>query len=123
MDDSILNSIKKLLGIASDYDAFDADVVLFINSALMALSQIGVGQIGFTISGTDETWSDFLSSRDDLEAAKNYVYLSTRLVFDPPSSGSVIGSYEKLKEELEWRLKVRSERAIDLADNLGGTNL
>ena len=113
MDDSILNSIKKLLGIASDYDAFDADVVLLINSALMALSQIGVGQIGFTISGTDETWSDFLSSRDDLEAAKNYVYLSTRLVFDPPSSGSVISSYEKLKEELEWRLKVRSERAID----------
>ena len=113
MDDSILNSIKKLLGIASDYDAFDADVVLLINSALMALSQIGVGQIGFTISGTDETWSDFLSSRDDFEAAKNYVYLSTRLVFDPPSNGSVIGSYEKLKEELEWRLKVRSERAID----------
>lgn len=110
MDESILNSIKKLLGLDSDYEAFDTDVIVFINSALMQLSQIGVGEIGFAISSAGETWSSFLKSRDDLAAAKDYVYISTRLVFDPPSSASVIASYEKIRDELAWRLKVRSER-------------
>lgn len=113
MDESILNSVKKLLGLDADYDAFDADLIVFINSALMVLSQIGVGEIGFSIHDVDETWSSFLKSRDDLAAAKDYVYISTRLAFDPPSSASVIASYEKIRDELAWRLKVRSERTID----------
>lgn len=112
MDESILNSIKKLLGLAEDYDAFDADLIVLINSALMTLSQIGVGEIGFSITGTDEVWSSFLKSRDDLAAAKDYAYISTRLIFDPPSSASVISSYEKIRDELAWRLKVRSEREV-----------
>lgn len=112
MDESILNSIKKLLGLAEDYDAFDADLIVLINSALMTLSQIGVGEIGFSITGTDEVWSSFLKYREDLAAAKDYVYISTRLVFDPPSSASVNASYEKIRDELAWRLKVRSERAV-----------
>lgn len=114
MDESILNSIKKLLGLDADYDAFDADLIVFINSALMTLSQIGVGEIGFSIHDVDETWSSFLKSREDLAAAKDYVYISTRLVFDPPSSASVIASYEKIKDELAWRLKVRSERTANI---------
>lgn len=113
MYESILNSIKKLMGLDSDYDAFDPDLITLINSSLMTLSQIGVGEIGFFISGADETWSGFLKSRNDLAAAKDYVYISTRLVFDPPSSASIIASYEKIRDELAWRLKVRSERAVD----------
>lgn len=112
MDESILNSIKKLMGLAADYDAFDSDLVVLINTALMTLSQIGVGEIGFSITGSDETWSSFLKSRGDLAAAKDYVYISTKLIFDPPSSSSVIASYEKIRDELAWRLRVRSERSV-----------
>lgn len=114
MNDSILNSIKKFLGLDSDYDAFDTDLIVLINSALMTLNQLGVGIDGYAIAGSESIWSDFLGSRDDLEAVKMYTYLSVRLVFDPPSSGTVVGSYEKLRSEYEWRLKVRGEHSLTI---------
>lgn len=110
MDESILNSIKKMLGLDSDYDAFDTDIIALINSALMILHQLGVGVDGFSIGSAEETWSEFLNAREDLAAIKTYTYISTRLVFDPPSSSAVISSYERIKGELEWRLKVRAEK-------------
>ena len=104
MQESILTSIKKLLGITEEYTHFDADIIMHINSVFMILMQLGIGPAdGFSISDSDSVWSDFLSDTTWLESVKSYVYLKVKLVFDPPQSGTVIGSMEKLITEFEWR--------------------
>lgn len=107
---SILDTIKKMLGIEPDYDAFDTDIIVGINSALMALNQIGVGLDGMRVTGRDETWETFLNDRDDLEAAKTYVYLKTKLGFDTPANAYVVDALQKQISEYEWRLNVNSDR-------------
>ena len=108
--ESILVSIKKLLGLAADYDAFDADIIMHINSVLMVLTQLGVGpEDGFAIHGADEQWSDFLPATPMLEAVKSYVYMKVRLMFDPPASSSVLESFDRQIAELEWRLNCSAE--------------
>lgn len=108
--ESILVSIKKLLGLAADYDAFDADIIMHINSVLMVLTQLGVGpEGGFAIHGADEQWSDFLPATPMLEAVKSYVYMKVRLMFDPPASSSVLESFNRQIAELEWRLNCSAE--------------
>lgn len=109
MEESILTSIKKMLGLSDDYTAFDVDIVTHINSALMVLSQIGVGPNAFTITGPTETWKDLIGDARSLQLVKTYVYLKVRLLFDPPSVGSVVSSYEKQIQEYEWRLQVQAE--------------
>lgn len=107
MNDSILLSIKKLLGCEEDYDVFDQDIIMAINSALMVLNQIGVGpSSGFFITSEAETWSDFIGSAINIEGVKTYVYLKARLVFDPPTSSSLEASIKEQIKELEWRLNV-----------------
>lgn len=104
MQESILTSIKKLLGITSDYEHFDADIIMHINSVFMILMQLGIGPAdGFSISDDSAVWSDFLSDATWLEMVKSYVYLKVKLIFDPPQSGTVIGSIEKIISEFEWR--------------------
>lgn len=106
MEDSILTSIKKLLGIAVDYTHFDDDIIIHINSAFSTLAQLGIGpKNGFSISDSTSTWSQFI---DDplVNSAKSYVYLSVKLVFDPPTSSAVIDAYNKRLEEIAWRLSV-----------------
>lgn len=108
--DSILTSIKKLLGIEESYDHFNADIIMCINSAIMTLTQIGVGPPdGFCVTDADTMWSDFIGTRKDLEAIKTYVYLSVRLVFDPPQSGFLVEAINRQRTELEWRLNVIAE--------------
>ena len=111
MEESILTTIKKLLGLDESYEAFDTDVIIAINTALMALMQIGVGpKIGFRIEDDEATWEDFLGSDvADLEAAKSYVFIKARLMFDPPSSSVVVEAYNKAAEECEWRLNVQRD--------------
>ena len=105
--ESILTSIKKLLGIAEDYEHFDSDIIIHINSVFSILTQIGVGSdIGFSISDKTATWSDFISDSTNLEMVKTYVYLKVKLLFDPPLNSSVTNSMEKTISELEWRLNV-----------------
>ena len=105
--DSILTSIKKLLGIAEDYTAFDVDVTIFINTAIASLTQIGVGpEVGFSVVTKDDTWTDWLGVLPNLESVKNYVYLSTRLIFDPPSNSAVVKLYQESIRELEFRIMV-----------------
>jgi len=104
MESSILNTIKPLLGIEVDYDAFDAEIIAGINSALMAISQVGVGRQGFTISGETETWDQFLEGRTDLQAVVTYVQLKTKLIFDPPESSSASTAINEMLKEYEWRL-------------------
>lgn len=105
MNDSILLTIKKMLGLDEDYDAFDTDVIIFINSALMVINQLGVG-VPLRITGENEIWSDFLGEREDLESVKDLVYLRVRRVFDPPSSSSVLNEISSQIDELQWRLNV-----------------
>lgn len=110
--ESILTSIKKLLGIAEEYNHFDADIIMHINTALMTLTQLGVGPPeGFMIEDDSEEWTDFLA-KDELpkmQAVKTYVYLSVKNVFDTNDSSAVIEARERKIAELEWRLNVSAE--------------
>lgn len=116
MDESILNSIKKLLGLPEDYTQFDQDVIIHINTYLGVLNQLGVGKAGFHIEDEDETWGDFLEGHTvSLHEVKTYVYLRVKMVFDPPSSSLVSEAMTKNIDELGWRLnvKVDPEEATD----------
>lgn len=111
MNDSILDTIKQLLGIQSDYTAFDTDIIVHINSAFMALNQLGVGPTKcFSIDGSEENWAEFVDKSIDLEAVKTYIYLKVRTIFDPPSSSVVMEAMNKNISELEWRLNVQVEK-------------
>lgn len=112
--DSILTSIKKLLGIAEEYDHFDRDIVTHINTVFMVLTQLGVGpNSGFSIKGNTETWSDYLGNSTDLEAVKTYVYLKVRLIFDPPISSAALDSINRSISEFEWRLNLQAESTTE----------
>lgn len=105
--ESILNSIKKLLGPSADYTQFDPDIIIHINSAFMVLRQLGVGpKEGFSINNSDAVWTDFMSDIDKLGLVKSYIYLKVRLIFDPPTNSTVIKANEDLLKEYEWRLNV-----------------
>lgn len=110
--DSILTSIKKLLGIEEDYVHFDADIIMHINSVLAILNQLGVGPSeGYSIKDANATWDEFITNSAKLELVKTYVYLKVRLMFDPPSSSSAIDSMKQLISELEFRIIVAVETA------------
>lgn len=107
---SILTSIKKMLGVDEEYDCFDTDIILHINSVLMILTQLGVGPSeGFIITDKTVTWEDFLKDTKKLESVKSYVYLKVKLLFDPPLSSAVMDATNSLIRELEWRLNVAGE--------------
>lgn len=106
----IKNSIKKMLGLSSDYAAFDPDVVMLINSAIMELSQLGVCSPDFQIVDGTETWDDLLGNYTQnglLNGAMTYIYIKVRLIFDPPTSGYVTSAFQKELDELTWRLRVQ----------------
>lgn len=104
---SILNSIKQLLGMTEDYSPFDNELILHINSVFMILHNLGVGpDTPYKIVDSTNTWDEFIDSKDTIEAVKTYVYLKTRLIFDPPTSSIVLESYNRIISELEWRLNV-----------------
>jgi hypothetical protein len=103
--DSILTSIKKLLMLAEDDTSFDADIIIHINTVLTILNQFGVGpDNGFAISDKTATWQQLIGSYPNLEAVRSYVYLKVKMLFDPPTSGAVIESTNRVFGELEWRL-------------------
>lgn len=108
--ESILLSIKKLLGIAEDYKHFDVDIIMHINSVFPTLRQLGVGPTnGFTISDELAIWTDFLGESNKLEDVKTYVYLKVKLIFDPPLSSVVTDSMNRMISELEWRINIDAE--------------
>ena len=108
--ESILTSIKKLLGISEDYNHFDADIIMHINSTFMVLNQIGVGPAnGFLIEDDTTTWLDYTPDGSNLEAVKSYIYLKVKLLFDPPSSSFVLESMKRQIDEFEWRLNIQAE--------------
>lgn len=105
--ESILTSIKKLLGIGEEYTHFDGDLVLHINTALAVLSQIGVKVV--TVGGSDTVWIDILPEGPALGLVRSFVYLKVKLLFDPPLSSALIESTNRLLSELEWRIRLMIE--------------
>lgn len=107
--DSILVSIKKLLGIDATYTAFDVDVIIHINTAFAVLNQLGVGPAdGFMIEGEEESWDDYITD-NNFSMVKTFVYLKVRLAFDPPTSTALIESMQRTLDELTWRLEVEGQ--------------
>lgn len=108
--DSILTSIKKLLGLDEDYIQFDPDIIMDINTVFMSINQLGIGPVtGFTISDKTQVWHDLLGDRKDVEAIKTYVYMKVRLIFDPPATAFVLEAFERQIHELEWRINIQAE--------------
>lgn len=111
LEENILSSIKKLLGLNDGVTVFDTDIVIHINTVFANLTQMGVGpqddegkNIGFKISTGNEVWGDFTSNDILIENVKTYVYIKVKMVFDPPTSSALIDAYNAQAKELEWRL-------------------
>ena len=113
--DSILTSIKKLLGISEDDESFDTDIIIHINSVFMILNQLGVGPTrGFRIYNKEDIWDDCITDEVTAELVKSYIYLKVRLLFDPPSTSAVMESINRQISEFEWRLNISSESKLTL---------
>jgi hypothetical protein len=106
METSILTSTKKVLGLDEGYDAFDPDIVMFINAALSTLSQLGIGpEDSLVISGPDDEWDDLFIPDNQLSLVKTYVFLKTRMLFDPPGTPFLTNAMKEQLQEYEWRLQ------------------
>ena len=93
-----------------DHIHFDTDIIVNINSAMMTLTQIGIGPVnGFSVIDSSQVWDDLLLNSKNFMAVQMYIYIKTRLVFDPPTSAFVIDALERQATELEWRLRVSAE--------------
>lgn len=110
--DSILTSIKQLLGPSAEDTHFDPDIIMHINTVLAILTQVGVGpKAGFAITDATATWTDFAGDDPRLSFVKTYVYLKVKLVFDPPLSSAVLQAMKESISELEWRQFVQTDPA------------
>lgn len=108
--ESILRTIRKMIGPDETYTHYDTDLIIHINSALAVLTQLGVGPSeGFFIQDESATWNDFLGNDPKLEMVKSYVYMKVKLAFDPPSSSAVIDSMNRSISEFEWRANMAAE--------------
>lgn len=108
--ESILASIKKLLGISEEYTMFDSDLIMHINSVFMILTQLGIGPSeGFNIEDDSATWDEFVSDDLKLDLIKSYMHLKVKLLFDPPLNSAVIESMNRMTNEFEWRLNVAAD--------------
>jgi len=115
MDESILLTVREALGVPKEYEGFDTQIIVGINSALMSLMQLGVGPSeGVTVTGITETWTDVLSVFTNIESVKAYILLKTRLLFDPPQTAHLVAAIEKQIDEIGWRLSVQSSVNSDI---------
>ena len=103
MEDSILKSTKKMLGIDENFTAFDLEIVTDINSAFSSLYQLGVG-LGAPIDDYEARWSDLGLPAAQLNMVKTLIFLKVKMAFDPPSTSYLIEAAEKQIAEQEWRL-------------------
>lgn len=108
--DSILTSVKKLLGITEEYEQFDPDLIMHINSVFSILTQIGVGPSeGFSIENKTAVWADFIGDMTKLNLVRSYMHLKVKALFDPPLSSAVMESNNRQISEYEWRLQIAAE--------------
>jgi len=116
--ESILTSIKKLLGIAEDYTQFDTDLIIHINTALSILTQIGVGDENrYSMVDKSTTWDTLLGYESKLDMVKTYVYLKVKILFDPPQSSAVMEAINRTISELEWRILVATDPTENEEEN------
>lgn len=113
MNKSILDTIKEMLGIDKDCEAYDQDLIVFVNGVFSTLYQIGVGDRPVSISNKFQEWSSLFSEDDLIDLIKNYTFLKVKLIFDPPSNSFVMDSIKKQIEEYEWRIHVQAEGGFD----------
>ena len=107
---SVLNTIKKLLGIDADDDSFDSDICIGINSAILTLGQLGLeGNEGFIVTSDEQEWSDYLNDNKLLPMVQQYIHLKTKMSFDPPQNSFVCENLKQIITELEWRIRMVSE--------------
>jgi hypothetical protein len=112
-NDSILDSTKKAIGLGADYDVFDPDILMHINSVFETLRQLGVGpQEGFTVEDAQTTWNTFLEEPRLLNPARQYVFYKVRLAFDPPPTSFHVAAIEKQIAELEFRMTVTRDELL-----------
>lgn len=110
MDQSILNSVKKMVGVDPSLTVFDLDILTHINSVFADLEQLGIGPVdGFMIEDAVPTWDAFFGDDNRMSSIKSYVYFRVRLMFDPPQTSYLIESFDKQIEKMEWRLNVTRE--------------
>lgn len=111
--ESILTSIKKLLGITEADKSFDVDVIMHINSVFMTLNQLGVGpEEGYMITDEMTTWNNFLGDEAEakaIQAVKIYTYLNVKMLFDPPTSSAALSAMQRESDKLEWRINQQIE--------------
>lgn len=120
MIDSILNSVKKKLGILEDYTHFDEEIILDINTSFMTLNQLGIGpEEPFMITGATEIWDDFIADGAN-EAVKSYIPLKVRLLFDPPQQSFMVSNIQEQIKELEFRMMVQAEKDYLPEYDMGG---
>lgn len=113
MNESILTSTKKILGISDDYTAFDTDIITHINSVFSTLQQLGVGpEEGFAIDGKEELWPAFLGDDPKLNMVRTYMFMRVRLMFDPPSTSFALTSMQEQINQFEWRLQVTTDPPV-----------
>ena len=109
-NDSILTSIKKLMGLTEEYDAFDQDILILINSVLFELEQIGVkAKDGFSLTDKTVAWSDYSDDDRLLNVLKPYIYMKTKVTFDPPTSSGALDSMNRIIDRFEWRINLYSD--------------
>lgn len=110
MTESILNSVKKVLGFDPDYEAFDVDILMHINTVFSTLNQLGIGPAeGFMIEDADDTWDDFLEGDIRLNLVKTYMCLRVKILFDPPTTGHHVDALKEQIRELEFRILTKRE--------------
>lgn len=116
MEASILKSVKKTLGLAADYTAFDEDILMHINSTFSDLASLGVGpEDGFMISDDTAEWADFVHTGvpdNWLNSIRSYVFLKVRMLFDPPGTSYLIELAKNQILEYEFRLQTSVEYAL-----------
>jgi hypothetical protein len=113
MEESILLSTKKILGLGNEYTPFDLDVITHINAAFSILNQLGIGpEEGYFISDETNLWTEFVAPDNQLNLVKTYVFLKVRILFDPPSTSFLLETYDNQIKEYEWRLNIMRENEL-----------
>ena len=110
MEDSILTSTKKILGMDEGYTAFDLDILTHINMVFTTLHDLGVGpDTGFMIEDKTKTWTEYTDNELQRNAVRTYMFFRVKLAFDPPQTAHLVNALNEQIKELEWRLNVRRE--------------
>lgn len=111
MSDSILTTTKKALGLAADYDAFDPEIVMFINTVFSRLDDLGVGpEGGYAIEDENDLWSTYLNDDPILNRIQSYMYLRVKMLFDPPTTSFLMNAIDAQIDKMEWLINAHWER-------------